>query len=108
MGKISYIALTLLIIAFSSPVHAQQEEVDSLLQVLKSHKKQDEAKVNLLNKIVAAYFDSCDGTEGDSLKVESGLEYGRKSFYLAEKLNYHKGMALANHRIGIMRRFRSS
>lgn len=67
-----------------------QTHIDSLLAQLPKA-KEDSNKVNLLVDLSFTYVDT---------NPDEGINYGKASLTLAEKLNWKKGMADANMRIG--------
>ena len=68
-----------------------QARIDSLLEVLKKA-KDDSNKVDLLNDISYTY---------SYINGPEGINYGKQGSALAEKLNWKKGMAYADLRIGM-------
>ena len=81
--------ILLLILMLCSPVAAQQEVVDSLLQVLQNHKKKDTVRVELLFSVVIAY----NFNISDSAEFETVVQYAREGLALSEKLNHKTGIA---------------
>ncbi|WP_142686976.1 tetratricopeptide repeat-containing sensor histidine kinase [Chitinophaga polysaccharea] len=70
------------LILLSPPVTAQQPVNDSLLAVLRSHTKNDTARVNLLNQVARTYF---------TIDAPSAARYGREALRLSDSLHYSKG-----------------
>jgi signal transduction histidine kinase len=70
---------------------ARENKIDSLLIVLKNS-KQDTLTVNTFSRLSSAYYYS------DSKK---NFQYAQKALELATKINYKKGIALANNNLGI-------
>jgi signal transduction histidine kinase len=80
-----------LISAISIAQQTGEKKIDSLLTVLKTT-KQDTVKVKTLSRLSSLY------NYTDSKK---NLYYAQKSLALATKINYEKGIALANNNLGI-------
>jgi len=86
--------VALLVICFRQNLHAQlqgQPYIDSLLKELPKA-TEDTNKVNLLNAIAYNYY---------SINSDDGIKYGQQSLALAEELNWKKGIAIANHILGV-------
>ena len=98
----NYFVWILLFFMPLSSINAQQEKIDSLMQVLQKHTKESNAKVDLLNEITNAYYIFYTETNNDSLKLKYAFEYAKAALELGEKLHYESGMAIANNRIGVM------
>ena len=62
---------------------AQQQEIDSLLLLLKQHGKQDTTRLNLMEKISYAYY---------QVDPDKGLAMAEDELLLAKKLNDTKGL----------------
>ncbi len=91
--KIKGILITILIIIiFALDICAQKAKVDSLINLLEQHPKEDTVRVNLLNDI--AY---------SSLRIdhEKSLNYAENALKLGVKLNFKKGIANALNNIGV-------
>ncbi|MBI3501377.1 MAG: tetratricopeptide repeat protein [Bacteroidetes bacterium] len=82
----------LFILFFPSFLFSQQKKIDSLEKLLSAAKK-DTNKVNILNTLCWEYYNNGS---------EKSLEYGKEALKLAEQLNYKRGMARSNVRIGIV------
>src|ERR1700749_4607768 len=70
------------------PLHAQkqgQERIDSLTGIVPKA-AEDTNKVKLLSEISSTYW---------SINPQEGVNYGKQSLELAQKLNWKKGMASA-------------
>lgn len=70
----------------SVSVWAQQEELDSLQQLL--HKQADDtSKVNTLNELSYVYY--------QTVVYDSELYYAQQALNLSQKLNWKRGMAVS-------------
>ncbi len=86
---------TLLIVTSALPaIYAQNEKLDSLVNLLSQHPTEDTVRVNLLNKIAWSLISN------DSEKMWS---YAEQASVLAEKLNFIKGIAIAYDYMGHVR-----
>jgi len=75
----------------SVSVWAQQEELDSLQQLL--HKQADDtSKVNTLNELSYVYYQTA--------VYDSELYYAQQALNLSQKLNWKRGMAVSLKNIG--------
>jgi signal transduction histidine kinase len=81
--KIAFISL-LISIVFNVNAYSENESLDSLLNLLNNHIKQDTIRVNLLNK-TAAYY--------NKQKNEKALHFTDTAYVLAKKIDYTKGLA---------------
>lgn len=87
--QIFILFLSVLIVDYAT---AQNTRVDSLENILKLHKAEDTAKVNLLNKIAYSVYNN------DAKKT---LNYATQAGELSDKLNFLKGKAESTWLIGI-------
>ena len=93
MMKMKTIVL-LFICLMSANANAQlqgQLLIDSLIKILPAAKN-DSNKVILLSNICFNFY---------SVNPDSGIEYGKQAVKLAEEINWKKGVALAENKIGI-------
>ncbi len=91
MRKIKLILSIMIITSVSPGLNAQNAEIDSLINLLGTHPKEDTVRVNLLNKI--AYSLGRNDPEKSLSYVEEALE-------LADKLNYQKGISESLDKMG--------
>ena len=89
--KLLFLFVTICIANQSIAQKRGQALIDSLITQLRNA-KEDSNKVNLLNDICYAYL---------SMNPDEGIKYGMEGLELAEKINWKKGIAAANSRIGI-------
>ncbi len=82
--KLTRFLIIALLISFSSKYFAQNNLADSLLNLIKNHKVQDTARVNLLNEFA---FEAMDQDH------DQAYQTARESYKLAKHLNYKKGVA---------------
>lgn len=83
--------LVIIITFHSICVISQTSEIDSLINLLNEHNKEDTTKVNLLNKIAVAYLKS------DDTKAE---DFANNTIKLSDSLGYNKGKNAALYTIG--------
>jgi|GEM_PF-547843 len=76
----------LFVLLFIASAHGQQSEQDSLRKVLDKNPLEDTLKVMQLNKLANSNF---------SYNVRELTEYSQKALFLAKKLHYKRGEALA-------------
>jgi AraC-like DNA-binding protein len=68
-----------------------QTQLDSLSAILKNHPENDTVKVNLLNELSYQYR---------WIDFANSQQYAEQALAIAQLLNYNKGIAVANYRIG--------
>jgi len=85
-----FLATIILVTLHANCQKQGQARIDSLLTQLPKA-KDDTNKVNLLNDISFTYY---------YIKPDEGIKFGKQALELANKLNWKKGVAHANHRIG--------
>lgn len=90
MAKLKLLYLIFLVI-LSCNLSAQNDEIDSLILILK-HQKDDSNKVNTLNKLSWENMSMGD--------YEKSIENSKNALLLAEKLKYKKGIANAYNNLG--------
>lgn len=76
-------------------ISSKQEEYSQSVDFLKeslSKTKSDTAKINILNRITSSYFYT---------NPKEGIPYGESALKLATKINWKKGIALANINLGV-------
>ena len=75
----------------SSKQEQYSQSVDSLKELLKKTTV-DTTKINILNRIASSYFYT---------NPKEGIPYGEAALKLATKINWKKGIALANDHLGV-------
>src|ERR1700752_3664632 len=85
------IRVAILFILFSRQGVAQNEKIDSLLQVIKVH-KEDTNKVNALNELCFEYASS---------QPDKGIEYEEQGLALAVKIKFMPGKAESLNNLGL-------
>ena len=90
MAKLKLLYLIVLVI-LSCNLSGQNNEIDSLILILK-HQKDDTNKVNTLNNLSWENLSMGD--------YEKSIENSKNALLLAEKLKYKKGIANAYNNLG--------
>lgn len=86
---------TVLLLSVFSEMNAQPSSIkknDSLQKVLNNTKAEDTTKVNILNEISRNYY---------AINPNLGLQTGRSALFLAQRINFKQGIALAHNAIGL-------
>lgn len=85
----------LLVFLFSLTSEAQdrnRRKIDSLIEVVTHYKKEDTVRFRALNYLSRRYLRTATS--------DSSLYYAEEALALAKKINFQRGMAIANRRIG--------
>jgi signal transduction histidine kinase len=72
--------------------NAQNQELDSLDNLLQQHKSDDTIKANLLNKAAYKYW---------NIDIDKTLQYANEAIELSEKLDFQKGKAEGLKNVGL-------
>ncbi|GAB4376559.1 MAG: hypothetical protein Kow0075_03780 [Salibacteraceae bacterium] len=93
-----YLWIGIFVFGFTGIAEAQdQPKIDSLFRVLRTS-KQDTNKVLLMYKLAREFFNS---------DLDRAEKYSNRALFLAEKLGYKRGVALAYNNLGIINYYRA-
>ncbi len=94
--------LSVLLVFVSQLSHGQakqgQAKIDSLLRKLPTY-AEDTDKVKILSKLSFLYY---------AISPDTGIKYGEEAVTIAQKLNWHKGLALAYNALGVNYQYSSN